>query len=59
MKIYDISVEINPELPVWPGDPKVKITRSQITGSRATMPMSRRWNLDCIPAHIWMHPIIS
>lgn len=29
MKIYDISVEINPDLPVWPGDPKVNITRSK------------------------------
>ena len=29
MKIIDVSVEINPELPVWPGDPKVTITRSQ------------------------------
>jgi arylformamidase len=29
MKIYDISVEINPELPVWPGDHKLKLTRSQ------------------------------
>ena len=27
MKIYDITVEINPELPVWPGDPEVKIER--------------------------------
>lgn len=27
MKIYDITVEINPELPVWPGDPDVKIER--------------------------------
>jgi arylformamidase len=27
VKIYDITVEINPELPIWPGDPKVKIER--------------------------------
>jgi arylformamidase len=27
LKIYDITVEINPELPLWPGDPKVKIER--------------------------------
>jgi arylformamidase len=27
MKFWDISVPISPELPVWPGDPKVKIER--------------------------------
>ena len=25
MKIYDISIPISPEMPVWPGDPGVKI----------------------------------
>jgi arylformamidase len=29
MQIFDISVEINPDLPVWPGDPNVTITRSK------------------------------
>jgi len=29
MKIYDVSVEIDSDLPVWPGDPKVKLIRSQ------------------------------
>jgi arylformamidase len=27
MKIYDISLTINPEMPVWPKDPPVKIER--------------------------------
>ncbi|MCC6544996.1 MAG: cyclase family protein [Nitrospirae bacterium] len=27
MKIYDISVTISPDLPVWPGDPPVSIER--------------------------------
>lgn len=27
MKIYDISVTISPDLPVWPGDPLVRIER--------------------------------
>ncbi len=27
MKIYDISLPIKPDLPVWPGDPPVKLTR--------------------------------
>jgi arylformamidase len=27
MKVYDITVEINSELPIWPGDPEVKIER--------------------------------
>jgi arylformamidase len=26
-KVYDISLTISPELPVWPGDPKVKLER--------------------------------
>lgn len=29
MKWFDISVEINPDLPIWPGDPKVTIERMQ------------------------------
>ncbi len=28
MKIHDITVSISAEMPVWPGDPGVKITRS-------------------------------
>lgn len=27
MKIYDISVLVSPDLPVWPGDPQVRIER--------------------------------
>lgn len=29
MRIYDISVGISPELPVWPGDPPVRLERVQ------------------------------
>ena len=28
MKIYDISLTINPELPTWPGDPGVRLERT-------------------------------
>lgn len=27
MKIYDISLTVTPDLPVWPGDPSIKIER--------------------------------
>lgn len=27
MKVYDISLPVSPDLPVWPGDPQVKIER--------------------------------
>ena len=27
MKIFDISIPVNPELPVWPGDPKIVLKR--------------------------------
>ncbi len=27
MKIYDISILVSPDLPVWPGDPQVSIER--------------------------------
>lgn len=27
MKIYDISVPVHPELPVWPGDPAIELQR--------------------------------
>jgi len=27
MKIFDISVALNPDLPVWPGDPKIELKR--------------------------------
>lgn len=29
MRTYDISLSISPEMPVWPGDPKVKVERIQ------------------------------
>lgn len=27
MKIYDVSLPVSPELPVWPGDPPIELTR--------------------------------
>jgi arylformamidase len=27
MKLYDISLPVQPQMPVWPGDPKVELTR--------------------------------
>ncbi len=27
MKIYDISLTLNPQLPTWPGDPKIELQR--------------------------------
>jgi len=27
MEIYDISLPIGPDLPVWPGDPPVRLER--------------------------------
>ncbi|NTV36585.1 MAG: cyclase family protein, partial [Anaerolineaceae bacterium] len=27
MKIYDLSLPISSELPVWPGDPSIKLER--------------------------------
>jgi len=39
LKIYDVTVEINPELPLWPGDPKLVIERfgKLETGSNANI----------------------
>ncbi len=34
MKIYDISLPISPELPVWPGDPQVVLEQGLFHGCR-------------------------
>lgn len=41
MKIHDITVEIDPALPVWPGDPKIRIERSQKLEEGANANISR------------------
>ena len=41
MRIYDISVGISPELPVWPGDPPVKLERVQSLEKGADANVSR------------------
>lgn len=39
MKIYDISLTISPDLPVWPGDPSIEIEQieSMDTGAQANV----------------------
>ena len=39
--IYDITVEINPDLPIWPGDPKIRIERLQKLEEGAAANVSR------------------
>lgn len=51
MRIYDISVGISPELPVWPGDPPVELARVQAIASGANANASR---LGC-GVHIGTH----
>jgi arylformamidase len=41
MRIYDISVGISPELPVWPGDPPVMLDRVQSLDKGADANVSR------------------
>ena len=41
MTIYDISVETTPDLPVWPGDPKVKLERFQMLEKGASANVSQ------------------
>jgi arylformamidase len=41
MQIYDISVTISPELPVWPGDPKVVFERVSTLGKDSDANVSR------------------
>ena len=29
-RYYDVTIPISPDLPVWPGDPKVRLERSRL-----------------------------
>ncbi|HSF79946.1 MAG TPA: cyclase family protein [Anaerolineales bacterium] len=51
MRIYDISLTISPQLPVWPGDPKVVIQRVSKIEEGADCNVSR---LE-IGAHVGTH----
>jgi arylformamidase len=51
MRIYDISVGISPQLPVWPGDPPVELERVKTIASGANANASR---LGC-GVHIGTH----
>ncbi len=44
MRVYDISVGISPEMPVWPGDPPVRLERVEHIAQGANANVSR---LDC------------
>jgi len=56
-KIFDISVTITNSIPVWPGDPSVKLERVSKIEDGANANVSQ---LACrsIPALIWMRLII-
>jgi arylformamidase len=41
MKIYDISLMISPELPVWPGDPAIELEQVESMDAGATANVSR------------------
>jgi len=41
MKIYDISIPISKEMPVWPGDPPVELERVQSMDAGADVNVSR------------------
>ena len=41
MRIYDVSVGISPQLPVWPGDPPVQLERMEAIASGANANVSR------------------
>jgi arylformamidase len=51
MRIYDVSVGISPQLPVWPGDPPVVLERVKAIASGANANVSR---LGC-GVHIGTH----
>ena len=51
MRVYDISVSITPEMPVWPGDPPVTLQRVENISQGATSNVSR---LEC-NVHIGTH----
>ena len=50
-KIYDISLTISPAMPVWPGDPPVRMTQTESMDSGAEYNLTR---LD-ISAHTGTH----
>ena len=41
MKIYDISLPIHPQLPVWPGDPPIELTRQESIAEGSDANVSR------------------
>jgi len=41
MRIYDVTVGISPQLPVWPGDPPVQLERMEAIASGANANVSR------------------
>jgi arylformamidase len=41
MKIYDISLTISPELPIWPGDPAIELEQVESMDAGATANVSR------------------
>ncbi|PKN95393.1 MAG: cyclase [Chloroflexi bacterium HGW-Chloroflexi-6] len=51
MPIYDISLTVSPTLPVWPGDPPVKMTQTESMAAGAQYNLTR---LD-ISAHTGTH----
>lgn len=51
MRIYDISVDISPHMPVWPGDPPVELERVKAIASGANANVS---HLSC-GVHIGTH----
>ena len=51
MRVYDISVSITPEMPVWPGDPPVTLRRVSEIAKGANANVSR---LEC-GVHIGTH----
>jgi len=51
MRVYDITVNITPEMPVWPGDPPVTLQRVKSISQGANSNVSR---LEC-NVHIGTH----
>jgi len=51
MKIWDISLAVTPELPVWPGDPKIVLERYMAISKGDVSNVSR---LDC-GVHVGTH----
>lgn len=51
MRIYDISADISPHMPVWPGDPQVTLERVEAIASGANANVS---HLSC-GVHIGTH----